>query len=143
MKTGEAIRFFRKRRGLTQKELSKKANISEIALRKYELGTLRPKKETIDKIANALDMDYIYKEDGEAMFCYRPVTLQASDGDTIYVTSHEHQLLGKYRCLDSYGQETVNYILDRETNRIAALKEKDARIADLENHCTISSPKSK
>lgn len=39
------------------------------------------------------------------------------------VTSIEMNLIEKYRSLDPYGQETVNYILDRETNRVQQLQD--------------------
>ena len=42
----------------------------------------------------------------------------------------------KYRSLDSYGQETVNIILEREASRTATLSKKDSRITELENTLT-------
>lgn len=54
MTTGELIRFHRKRVGLTQKQLGDRAGIAEPTIRRYELGKLKPKYETIEKIAHAL-----------------------------------------------------------------------------------------
>lgn len=45
----------------------------------------------------------------------------------------ELEMLEKYRNLDSYGQETVSYILDRETKRVSASQDKDSRISELES----------
>lgn len=45
---------------------------------------------------------------------------------------HEWKIIEKYRSLDSYGQETVNIILDREVTRVSALQEKETRLAELE-----------
>ena len=54
MTTGELIRYHRKRVGLTQKQLGERAGIAEPTIRRYELGKLKPKYETIEKIAHAL-----------------------------------------------------------------------------------------
>ena len=54
---GEKIREIRKARGLTQKELGEKAGIAEPTIRRYELGKLNPKIETVKKIADALGVD--------------------------------------------------------------------------------------
>ncbi|MGN0708123.1 MAG: helix-turn-helix domain-containing protein [Faecalibacterium sp.] len=51
---GEKIRLVRKERGLTQKELGERSGIAEPTIRRYELGKLNPKIETLMKIASAL-----------------------------------------------------------------------------------------
>jgi Predicted transcriptional regulator with C-terminal CBS domains len=56
MSTGENIRKIRKEKGLTQKELGSLSNIADTTIRRYELGLLNPKIETIRKIADALDV---------------------------------------------------------------------------------------
>ena len=54
---GKSIRERRLRRGLTQRELSEAiCGISESALRCYELGERRPKLDTLERIAKALDV---------------------------------------------------------------------------------------
>ena len=54
MTIGERIRIIRKERNLTQKQLGELAGIAEPTIRRYELGKLNPKYETIEKIAAAL-----------------------------------------------------------------------------------------
>lgn len=54
MSIGENIRNTRKLKGMTQKQLGELAGIAEPTIRRYELGMLNPKRETIQKIANAL-----------------------------------------------------------------------------------------
>ena len=46
---GEQIRELRKERGLTQKELGERSGIAEPTIRRYELGKLNPKFETVQK----------------------------------------------------------------------------------------------
>ena len=53
---GNNIRAKRRARGLTQKELGERAGIAEPTIRRYELGKLNPKMETIEKIAVALNV---------------------------------------------------------------------------------------
>ena len=54
---GKSIREIRLRRGLTQREVSEAiGGISESALRSYELGERRPKQNTLERIAEPLDV---------------------------------------------------------------------------------------
>lgn len=57
MTVGERIKKIRQEKGLTQKELGKKCGLADSAIRRYELGGANPKIETIERIANALDVD--------------------------------------------------------------------------------------
>ena len=56
MTVGERIRQNRLNKKMTQKELGEKAGIAEPTIRRYELGKLNPKFETLQKIADALDV---------------------------------------------------------------------------------------
>ena len=51
MTVGERIRAARKAKGLTQKQLGEACGIAEPTIRRYELGKLNPKFETLEKIA--------------------------------------------------------------------------------------------
>lgn len=55
MNIGQKIKEVRKQKSLTQKELGKRAGISQQQIAQYENGKLKPKIETISKIADALD----------------------------------------------------------------------------------------
>lgn len=50
------IQRVRKEKGFTQAELAEKAGLSEISIRKYENGDRKPKIETLQRIASALDV---------------------------------------------------------------------------------------
>ena len=54
MTVGDRIRSFRKSQNLTQKQLGELSGIAEPTIRRYELGKLNPKYETLSKIAAAL-----------------------------------------------------------------------------------------
>lgn len=56
MTTGERIRAARTKRGMTQREVGEKCGIAEPTIRRYELGKLNPKYETLQRIASALDV---------------------------------------------------------------------------------------
>lgn len=53
---GDRIRKYRLEKGLTQRELAEKCRMFDSAIRRYELGTQNPKKETLEKIAAALEI---------------------------------------------------------------------------------------
>lgn len=56
MTIGENIRKIRKQKGLAQKRLAELSGLNEVTIRSYELGKFKPKFETIQKIAKALDI---------------------------------------------------------------------------------------
>ncbi len=55
--TGDMIRKYRKEKGLTQKQLGELCGIADSNIRKYENGKQNPKIETLQKIADALNID--------------------------------------------------------------------------------------
>lgn len=57
--TGDMIRKYRTEKGLTQKKLGELCGIADSNIRKYESGNQNPKIETLQKIADALDIDMI------------------------------------------------------------------------------------
>lgn len=59
MTTGQRIKVARKNAGLTQKQLSKKLGIAYQTLAQWENDLRNPKLETIQKIANALNVPFI------------------------------------------------------------------------------------
>lgn len=67
MTIGEKIKAVRKSKGMTQRELAEKSGIIyDAAIRKYESNRQSPKKETIKKIAKALEINYyILLDDNE------------------------------------------------------------------------------
>ena len=54
--TGDMIRKCRTEKGLTQKKLGELGGIADSNIRKYESGNQNPKIETLQKIADALDI---------------------------------------------------------------------------------------
>lgn len=54
--TGDMIRKCRTEKGLTQKKLGELCGIADSAIRRYEAGNANPKIETLQKIADALDI---------------------------------------------------------------------------------------
>ena len=54
---GEIIKKLRIERGLTQKQLGELCEMADSAIRRYENGRANPKIETLQKIANALNVN--------------------------------------------------------------------------------------
>ncbi|MCI2170990.1 helix-turn-helix domain-containing protein [Schleiferilactobacillus perolens] len=57
MTTGEEIKYWRKKKGLTQQQLADKLGIAATGIRQYELGKRNPKLDTLEKIADALGIE--------------------------------------------------------------------------------------
>ena len=55
---GKRIRFYRQKKGMTQKTLAELCDLSEAAIRNYELGNRTPDCETIIRIAGNLGVSY-------------------------------------------------------------------------------------
>ena len=85
MTVGENIKRIRKEKGYTQKELAENCERYESQIRKYELGKANPKRETIGKIADALevpipslltnypDLNVLYADTPDNISEYKPV----------------------------------------------------------------------
>lgn len=57
MSIGENIKKIRVQKGLTQKQLGELCGMADSAIRRYENGRANPKLETVEKIANVLDVN--------------------------------------------------------------------------------------
>lgn len=57
MTTGEWIKTFREEKGLTQSQLGDMCGMADSAIRRYENGRANPKIETLQKIADALEIN--------------------------------------------------------------------------------------
>ncbi len=56
MTIGEKIKILRQKKRLTQKQLGDLCGMADSAIRRYENGRAKPKIETLQKIADALDI---------------------------------------------------------------------------------------
>ena len=68
MTVGERIRAVRKERGMTQKEVADICGMADSAIRKYESGRQMPKMKTLQRIADALGVPWMYLFDPIAAF---------------------------------------------------------------------------
>ena len=59
MTTGEWIKTFREEKGLTQSQLGDLCGMADSAIRRYENGRANPKIETLQKIADALEINVL------------------------------------------------------------------------------------
>lgn len=57
------LKWYRKKKGLSQAELARLTGVAEVSIRKYEKGERFPKFETRVKLAKALDIPYTYLSD--------------------------------------------------------------------------------
>ncbi len=150
---------------LTQAELASIIGISKSTISMYENGNREPDFETLESFADYfnVDMNYLtgYSDDPVDYDNYDGYIPEQFNGDVKRffefqkavdqdameeqhefdaflqtVSPSEREGLEKYRSLDPYGQETVSYILDRESNRVEALQKKDKHIKKLESRPT-------
>ena len=110
MELGELISFYRKQLGMTIEELSEKSGVAKGTLTKIIGGvTKAPTLDNMKAIARAL---------GKRLEDFDDPQPQKARG----LSPAEERLLRQYRALDAYGQETVDWVLSRESGRVRALK---------------------
>lgn len=123
MSIGSRIKELRIKHNITQEELAKMIGVTKGAIANYENEVSSPKIDLMYKLFDALDCDanYLHQDDMKALTYKNKATPEEFEN-----------IIKKYRSLDPYGQETVNYILERESTRVSALDKKDFRIKELE-----------
>lgn len=68
MSFGNRLREARKKAGLTQRDIAEILKTTPQNYAQYERGIRNPKKETLTKIANVLNVGFAYTKDGEPYF---------------------------------------------------------------------------
>lgn len=111
MNTGEAIKYYRTKSGMTQKRLAEISGVSEISIRKYESNDRTPKIKTIFSIAGALKVDffdlisveeYNHKIEQEAD---EKIQESIKNGSVRVITPKENELINYYYALNDNGQD--------------------------------------
>lgn len=80
MTVGERIRKTRIEAKMTQKQLGELCGMADSAIRKYESGRITPKAETLERIANALDVSVAYLQ-GIELFTPSQIVEALANGD--------------------------------------------------------------
>lgn len=130
MGIGKRIKEARENLGLTQNELGDLVGVTGSAITNYEKETSHPKEPILYKLLEALrvDANYLFQD---------VVNISSKKND---VTINEYNFIKKYRSLDPFGQESVNWILEHELSRKSLLDEKDRQIFELEASHNESAP---
>lgn len=110
-------------KGLKQSDVTKFTGIKNTTLSNYENGITEPDIDTFLQLCELYELDYA----GILAEAYG-LSVQ---GEDFKIRPSEIEVAKKYRSLDSYGQETVSYILDRETARVKSLQEQITYIENL------------
>lgn len=118
---GEKLKEARKTKQLTQKQLADKIGAKHNSVSDWENNKNKPDPDTIELLCGVLDITPNYLLSSEPSE-FSPV---------------EKLLIQKYRSLDSFGQETVNMILEHELTRMGRFLEKDRTISNLQNHLSL------
>lgn len=118
-KIASFLKQLRKTSGLSVNEVTEllkdfKINISTKTLYGYESGLSMPNADIFVALCR------IYK-------CDNPMDIFGNPS----IAPTDNWLIEKYHALDEHGKKHIDYELDRETQRVQALTQKDAAIADL------------
>lgn len=144
MNFGDKLKEERKKKGMSQKELGQKLGVSQAMIAQYEKGDRAPKIETINKIAQALDINpsilircnnnvsWIDLFSGDANFNHtlkelkENLNLEGAFQNIYEITQEdtETELLSNYRKLNDKGQEKAVEHVEMLT-KIDEYKKKD------------------
>ena len=108
MSVGSRIRELRESKDISRSELAEAIGVTVGAVSNYENEVSSPKEPILFKIMTALKCDANYLFQDSINFPNMDLTVSVAERD----------LIKKYRDLDSFGQETVSYILNRESERV-------------------------
>ena len=83
----DRLKAARKRSGLTQLDVARKLGLLNAqSYAQYEQGTRKPKQDTLNKIADALQLSYTYAQNGEPYFYCFVDTVSHGDKDEKFNT---------------------------------------------------------
>lgn len=121
---GIVLKELRKKNKLTAKEASDRLSslgyeISEKTISGYETGIRMPNADVFMALCTIYDCKNILE-----MFSF-------IKADYSIPTDSEWNLIEKYRALDQHGQETVSYILNRETERVKQIEQATSNVVEV------------
>lgn len=124
----ETLKEMRIRAGYSQKEVYEMFNIRQSTFSAWETGRAEPSADMLLKLCKLYNINDIF-----AAFGYDGY----NDDGSIQLNLKEIEHIEKYRALDQHGQETVSYILNRETERVKQIEQAAATVveaADSDSH---------
>ena len=123
MSFGSRLRDKRNELNITQPQLAKMLGVSQSAVGSWETDVNSPRATILYDLFGILHCDANYLFQDETRELYKN---EASPEEF-------ENIIKKYRFLDDFGRETIDIALDRETERVTSLKNRDKRIEELEN----------
>ena len=120
MTFGQRLTQLRKENGYsTRNEFADKLGIPSTTLRNYETEAREPGHTFLKQISELFNVSIDY------LLC---LTDEKKVLDPFHLRAAEQDIIKKYRSLDTFGQATVNIILERELNRTFQLKKAERNI---------------
>ena len=97
------------RMGLTQVQLANALGVSKGAVGNYEIGTSSPKADNLYQLFDILkcDANYLFQDEMRELH------------EAHAIPDEMENLVKKYRTLDGHGKEMVDFVLDKEAERVA------------------------
>ncbi len=110
----EKLKEGRLNKGLKQSDVTKLTGIKNTTLSNYENGNTEPDMDTFLKLCQVYELNYTELL-SEAYGYHLP-------GFSIDIKKSDVDLIKKFNALDSFGQQTITMMLDRELERIKIMK---------------------
>lgn len=104
---GDKIRFFRNKKGITQKALADLIGKTESSIQKYECGSTEVPFSVLEKIANALDITILFLLDDEYLESASAYFEEEGDSKTSALF-HNMASLNKKLATDFYSERNAN-----------------------------------
>ena len=115
---GEKIKIARKSKKYTQKQLAEKIGAAHNSVSDWENDKNKPDPDTIELLCGVLEIT--------------PNYLMNSSSDEL--SPKDKSFIKKYHSLDSFGQQTIDMVLNRECERMELIQKQQDRISYLEEN---------
>lgn len=115
----DRLKAARLEKGLTQEQLAREIGVAKPTYNGYEKGNSEPNMLVLSRMMKILGVDanYLFQDE---MQIHKET----------HATPAEMEHIKKYRTLDGYGKEVVDFVLDKEAERVADERQRPAVVDD-------------
>lgn len=130
MTFGERLTNLRKEHGFkSRNDFAIKLGIPSTTLRNYETDVREPGHTFLKQISEFFNVSVDY------LLC---LTDEKEVLHTFRLRSSEQGIIEKYRTLDPHGKEIVNFVLNKEAERMKSLESTQAPVVDIQPHLEVN-----
>lgn len=128
MALNDRIKEARLKCGFTQEQLAHIVGVAKSTITGYEKGNRTPTAAMVGTLADATNVDanFLYQDEVKEFHNNR-ATIEEME-----------KLVKPYRSLDTHGKEMVDFVLNKEAERMTELKTSQSTVIDIQPHLEVN-----